>query len=181
MDFTIYEFYDNTKPSLSWSIILLGFITSILILLFLVLFSYLFFIKNSRETIYVKHLHYRSPCVPCAQLILCFVNTFLIVKTTYTIISFFVVQFLTYMSTLLVAYKIFRFFQLKSDNNISQPPNEFEARSDIFTINTQKSFSKRNSKSSTQNSTANDSSKREKPTSENDTYVSTSSNLHLIS
>ena len=178
LDFTVDEFYKNKKAATSWNIIFLGFITSILIILFLVLFTYLFFIKNSKETIYIKHVHYKSPGLPFAQLILSILNTFLIVKTTYSIIMLFCIQFVTYLSCLLVTYKLVRFFRFKShdiNNN-----GLFEAKNEIFTINTQK-----NSQKMPQNnhldSSARNLNKVDTISIGNDAYASTSSNLHLIS
>ena len=158
----------------SWKIILLSSISSFLILIFLVLFSYLFFIKNTKETIYVKHLFYKSPCLPIAQLVLCFINVFLIIKTTYLIVSLFFMQLFTYLSFLLISYKIFRFIKCKTGDF----KTGYEVNNDVFTVvNSSEKYPDDIGESSFQNN----SDVNFNSNNRNTKHVSVSSNLHLIS
>ena len=138
----------------SWKIILLSSISSFLILIFLVLFSYLFFIKNTKETIYVKHLFYKSPCLPIAQLVLCFINVFLIIKTTYLIVSLFI--------------------KCKTGDF----KTGYEVNNDVFTVvNSSEKYPDDIGESSFQNN----SDVNFNSNNRNTKHVSVSSNLHLIS
>jgi len=169
LDFLMMAFFEDLKST--WKIILLSSISSILILLFLILFSYLFFFKNFKETIYVKHVYYRSPCLPIAHLIVCFINTFLIIETTYFIVSLFFMQLLIYFTFLLISYKIFRLLLIKNGNL----KTGYEVTSDVLTVvspSNDLKFENNESSSLTTDQVV---------VNENISYISVSSNLHLIS
>ena len=80
--------------------------------------GYFFLIKNFRETIYMKHLHYRTPFIPYAQLILCFVSIVFILSFNYVILYIFALHLVFFLLCLFFLYKIFEnFFNRKTTKN----------------------------------------------------------------
>jgi hypothetical protein len=122
------------------------FAVTILILTCLGLsFGHLLLGQNYKETIYMKHLHYHSPYVPHAQLLICFASIFLILKFDSFVLYIFLSHLVFFLVSAFGFFKCFDRFTNRGGNASSQRAFDVEfsqsklepidSEVNIFTIN----------------------------------------------
>lgn len=171
-----------------WSRVFLFVCFFALIFGFLVIFSLIFIVRNLKETIYIKNLHYKSPYLPYLQLFLSFVNVYFILKSSIFILIIFYSQLFLYLICLFISYKIFMFIKAKTGVDNSYEDNGYTpkwsnsthgSKLNIFTIDNESSKKAKNNSNGVMDNDDND--EFELNTTDNQTYVSLSSKLNLIS
>jgi hypothetical protein len=148
--------YSNTAQPVSGLKMFALAVTILLLACLGLSFGHLLIGQNFKETIYTKHLHYHSPHVPYAQLVLCFFSIFLILKFDSYVLYLFLAHLIIFLITTFGFFKCFdafvygrrsggdnnvnSSFDMRSDTNFDvnftqSKPNQTDPELNIFTIN----------------------------------------------
>lgn len=106
-----------------------------ILFMFKSLISYLFLIRNLKETIYITNLYYKSPYLPYSHLILSFLSIYFILNLNHFILIVFICQLVFYLIILLVIYNVWIRIKKKGSESYFIDRNRLNAEWTLNAIN----------------------------------------------